>query len=64
MSQRIKYSTEFKCEAVALTRQLGISCRQVYSEIGINPNFLSRWNREVDASKESAFNGTGSPRDE
>lgn len=29
MSRRRKYSPEFKREAIALTRQPGVSCRQV-----------------------------------
>lgn len=31
-------------------------------EIGINPNMLSRWGREVEDAQ--AFAGTGTPRDE
>jgi len=37
MSKRRKYSVEFKQEAVALTRQAGISCSQVAREIGSAP---------------------------
>ena len=50
MSKRRKYSPEFKQEAVALTCQPGVSCRQVALEIGINPNLLSRWKREAGAT--------------
>ena len=64
MSKRRKYSTEFKREAVLLTRQPGISCRQVAREIGINPNLLTRWRREVDTHEGTAFQGTGTPRDQ
>ena len=64
MSKRRKYSPEFKQEAVALTRQPGVSCRQVALEIGINPNLLSRWKREADAASDKAFGGSGTPRDE
>ena len=42
MSKRKKFSPEFKREAVALTRQPGVSCRQIALEVGINPNLLSR----------------------
>ncbi|PAU81126.1 IS3 family transposase [Halovibrio salipaludis] len=64
MSRRRKYSPEFKREAIALTRQPGVSCRQVALEIGINPNLLSRWRREADEEPDKAFKGSGSPRDE
>lgn len=64
MTKRRKFSPEFKREAIALTNQPGVSCRQVALEIGINPNLLSRWKRESEQSKESAFKGSGSPRDE
>jgi transposase len=64
MTQRRKYSAEFKREAVALTRQPGVSCRQIALEIGVNPNVLSRWRREADEATDKAFKGSGSPRDE
>ncbi|GAV21484.1 transposase [Mariprofundus micogutta] len=64
MTQRRKYSAEFKREAVALTYQPGVSCRQIALEIGVNPNLLSRWKRESEAVSNKAFSGSGSPRDE
>lgn len=54
--------SEFKPEAVALTQQPGVSCRQIAMEIGINPNLLSRWKREAEAVKDKAFQGSGSAR--
>ncbi len=53
----------FKREAVALSYQLGVSCRQIALEIGVNPNLLSRWKRESVAVSNKAFSGSGSPRD-
>ena len=64
MSKRRKFSPEFKREAVVLTRQPGVSCRQIVLEVGINPNLLSRWRREADEETDKAFKGSGSPRDE
>jgi len=64
MTQRRKFSPEFKREAVVLTRQSGASCRQVALDIGINPNMLSRWVRETDDGSGKAFTGSGSPRDQ
>lgn len=63
MSKRRKYSPEFKHEAVALTRQPGVSCRQIALEIGISPNLLTRWKREADEASGKAFGGSGTPRD-
>jgi len=64
MTKRRKYSAEFKREAIALTRQPGVSCRQIALEIGINPNLLSRWKREAENVSGKAFAGSGTPRDE
>ncbi len=64
MTKRRKFSTEFKQEAVKLTLQPGVSCRQVALEIGVDPNLLSRWKREAEASSSKAFQGSGNPRDE
>jgi len=64
MSKRRRYSAEFKREAVALTRQPGVSCRQVALDIGVNPNMLTRWRREAEEASGKAFSGSGSPRDE
>lgn len=63
MSQRRKYSPDFKREAVELTRQPGVTIRQVADEIGVAAGNLSRWKRELDGGQ-PAFRGTGSPRDE
>jgi len=64
MSKRRKFSAEFKREAIALSRQPGVSCRQIALEVGINPNLLTRWKREAEAAADKAFSGSGSPRDE
>ena len=64
MSKRRIFSPEFKQGAVDQTRQAGVSCAQIARELGIAPNLLSRWRREVDAQGQKAFGGTGKPRDE
>jgi transposase len=63
MTKRRKYSAEFKREAIGLTRQPGVSCRQIALDIGINPNLLTRWKREADSASGQAFAGSGTPRD-
>ena len=64
MTKRRRYSQEFKREAVAQANQPGVSCRQVALEIGVNPNLLTRWKRELEAVPAQAFKGSGTPRDE
>lgn len=64
MTKRRMYSPEFKREAIKLTQQPGVSCRQIALEIGINPNLLNRWKREAQATNTEAFKGVGTPRDE
>lgn len=64
MSKRRKFSPEFKREAVKLTLQPGVCCSQITLEIGVTPNLLSRWKREVEATNDKAFQGSGNPRDE
>ncbi len=41
-----------------------MSCRQIALDIGVNPNLLNLWKREVEQNKDQAFKGHGSPRDE
>lgn len=64
MTKRTRYSQEFKREAVAMASQPGVSCRQVALEIGVNPNLLTRWKRELEELPAKAFKGSGTPRDE
>lgn len=64
MSKRRKYSAEFKRGAVEQLNQPGVTCAQVARELGIASNMLSRWRNEIENAGTSAFNGTGSPRDE
>jgi transposase len=64
MTKRTRYSQEFKREAVAMASQPGVSCRQVALEIGVNPNLLTRWKRELEDVPAKAFKGSGTPRDE
>ena len=60
---RRKYSEEYKREAVALAEQEGVTQAQVAKELGISPNTLSAWVREVREAGEKAFPGKGKPRD-
>jgi len=42
MSQRKKYSAEFKAEAVELVRSSSSSASQIARDIGIGPTLLNR----------------------
>ncbi len=64
MTKRTRYSQEFKREAVAMASEPGVTCRQVALEIGVNPNLLTRWKRELEEVPAKAFKGSGTPRDE
>ena len=64
MSKRRKYSDEFKREAVQLTTHPGVTKSQIARELGINPNMLGRWCRELQLGGSKAFPGQGHAHDE
>ena len=64
MPKRRIYSAEFKREAVALANQLGVTRAQIGRELDINPNMITRWQRELSANGSKAFLGQGVARDE
>jgi transposase len=64
MSSRRKYTQEYKREAVQLAKSGDVPMSQVARDLGINPNMLARWCRELQGSAAKAFPGIGRPRDE
>ena len=64
MTKRRKFSVEFKRGALEQASQPGVICAQVARELGIRDNLLTRWKREAGSQGNSAFAGTGTPRDE
>ena len=64
MPKRRMYSAEFKREAVALANQPGVTKAQIARELDINPNMITRWQRELSANGSKAFLGQGVARDE
>lgn len=63
MTQRRKFSEEFKREAVALTQQPGAVVSQIVSDIGIRANLLWRWRCEMATDKGPVFPRAGTSRD-
>ena len=64
MSQRRRYSKEFKLEAVNLANESGVTLNQTAQELGIGAGLLGRWRRELSVEGASAFKGQGHARDE
>lgn len=64
MPKKRNYSEEFEREAVALANQPGVTKSQIARELDINPNMITRWQRELTANGSKAFLGQGVARDE
>ena len=46
--RRRNYTQEFKAEAVKLITEQGYSYAEAGRNLGVNPNLLSRWKREIE----------------
>ncbi len=55
--ERRQYTAEFKREAVRLMTQNDLSAAEVARGIGINPNLLGKWKRQVEAGQEAQVAG-------
>ena len=64
MTQRRRFSAEYKREAVAMLDAPGVSLSQIAVELGIGAAMLGRWRREVRQEPAQAFRGNGCSRDE
>ena len=62
--QRMKFSREFKLEAVNLVRERGVSIAQAARDLEINHNMLRRWVKEFGADPAHAFPGLGQMKPE
>ena len=59
MTNRRKYTEEFKREAVILSQKREGSIAAIARELGIKPNILYRWREDVDQKGAKAFPGHG-----
>ena len=57
--KRKSYTREFKVETVKLITDADTSVSQVAHDMGIHPNTLYKWMRELSAKPEEAFPGKG-----
>jgi transposase len=64
MSTRKKYNKQFKVDAVQLLITSEKSTFEIATDLGINPNTLWRWKKELAQSNDKAFPGNGKSRDE
>jgi len=64
MTQRRRFSAEYKREAVAMLDAPGVTVSQIAAELGIGANVLGRWRRELRQRPTQAFLGNGRSRDE
>lgn len=64
MTQRRKFSAEYKRDAVAMLDVSGVTVSQIAHELGIGATMLGRWRRELRQEPADAFRGQGRPRDE
>ncbi len=60
MSQRKKYSKEFKIDAINLIKEQGFSCSEASKSLDLPYDLLNRWIRESKKSAANvAFRGNG-----
>ena len=64
MSQRRRYSPEYKQEAVRLVQQSDTPVSEIARNLGINDNMLRRWVKQASEPGKRVFPGHGNPRDE
>ena len=64
MSQRKRYTKQFKEEALRLVSQEGVSLTQVAQDLGLDASILRWWRKEAGQQGPKAFRGHGYARDE
>jgi len=64
MSQRKRYTKQFKEEALRLVCQEGVSLAPVAKDLGLDASMLRRWRKEAGMQGPTAFRGHGYAHDE
>jgi transposase len=64
MSKVPPYPLEFRREAVELLRSSGKTIPQLASELGVSPQSLRNWSRQIDVDEGRAAGLTSAERDE
>ena len=64
MNTRRKFDKQFKIDAVELLNSSDKTATKVANDLGIKPDLISRWKRELAEEGKSPFTGKGKPRDE
>ena len=59
MAARKSYNRAFKEEAVRLAEKSGVT--QVASDLGIHPNMIYIWKKQLAKNADKAFPGNGKP---
>jgi len=59
--ERQSYDREFKQKAVELSYARG-NAKEIAEELGIRPELLYRWRREVEQYQNNSFPGKGKPK--
>jgi transposase len=64
MKKRGRYSKEFKTEAVRLLNSGDKPASELAMELGVKRTLLYRWRDQLKAKGESAFSGSGRPKND
>ena len=59
MTGRKKYSKEFKLDAVSLVLEQQYTRSEAARSLGINPNMLGRWIKQLESEDGQSFRGNG-----
>lgn len=60
--KRNSYTRDFKLDAIKLVKESGLSPREVSINLGLPPQIVERWIKELDNDQENAFPGNGQPK--
>ena len=59
MTNRKKYSKEFKLDAIALVRDQNYNIAEAARNLGLSSQMLGRWIKEAESDDGQAFRGNG-----